>query len=65
METCLIRRRAFVWFVWAQREIGRALIMEVFGPDPEDSGESKFLSMMIKILGSGVGMPVFAMPFPS
>lgn len=63
LEIC-IKGRAFAWFVWANGEIGRALIMEVFGPSSEDSGESKCLSMMIKNLSSGGGMTIFTMPFP-
>lgn len=65
METCLIRGRAFAWFVCAQRERGRAVIMEVSGPDSECSGKARFLSIVIKNSGCAVGMPVFTMPLPS
>lgn len=54
-----------MWFVEAQRKRGRAWIMEVFGPHPEDSGKSKCLSTVIKNSGSGAGMPVLTMPLPS
>ena len=53
----------FAWFVWPQKEIGRAVIMEIFGPNPKDCGKSRFVSMM-KNSGSAVGMPVCTMPFP-
>lgn len=51
-------------FVW-ERESGRAGIVEVFGLDPEDRGKSRLFSTVIKNSGSGAGMPVLTIAFPS
>lgn len=41
METFLIRREAFVLFVWTYKETERILIMDVFELDPGDNVEPK------------------------